>query len=212
MRVEILTSTPEIESQMQIVERAGRVCYQSYKEPVTIYTARKFIAMLIKRGHESVLEHGSITVLFGGVSRGMTHELVRHRVGVAYSQESTRYVDEQAAQFALPPRLENSPRARELMTQALGAYRELRALGVTKEDARQFLPIGMENQIVVTANFRAWRHIIAQRTARAAHWEIRQALVRLVEQLRPIVSPVFDEFIFDTVCASGVPFSCFSKV
>ena len=87
-----LTPGPVLEEQLLVVERAGRTCYQSEKGPITRESAGKFVQMLLARGHESVLEHTLLTVKFTGVSRGFTHELVRHRLA-GFSQESTRYVD-----------------------------------------------------------------------------------------------------------------------
>jgi len=89
---QILTPKKELKSQLLRIERAGRTCYQSGNREINFKTAEKFVKMLIKRGHESVLEHSNMTVQFNNLSRGFTHEQVRHRL-TAISQESTRYVD-----------------------------------------------------------------------------------------------------------------------
>lgn len=202
MRVEVLTSTEMLLEGLRMIEIAGRTAYQSFKEEVTTETARKFCTMLLHRGHESVIEHGGMTVRFSGVSRGLTHELVRHRL-CAFTQESTRYVDEKEADFVLPPLMVGDPKAEEYAATAMMVYRELRAK-YKAEDARQFLPIGMANEIVVTANLREWRHIARLRTSKAAHWEIRSALVEVVNQVHETLAPLFDEFVFEEKCPSGV--------
>lgn len=89
---EILTPVEELKAQLLRIERAGRTCYQSFTGDITHESAVKFVRMLLKRGHESVIEHSNLTVRFMNCSRGLTHELVRHRL-CAFSQESTRYVD-----------------------------------------------------------------------------------------------------------------------
>lgn len=88
----LLTPRPFLKEQLRIIEQAGRTCYQSFNGEITDQSATSFIRMLLGRNHESVLEHSLLTVLFSGISRSCTHELVRHRL-CAFSQESTRYVD-----------------------------------------------------------------------------------------------------------------------
>lgn len=202
-RVDVLTPNETLLEQLRTIELAGRTCYQSVRGPITVDTARRFCSMLLRRGHESVIEHGSMTVRFSGVSRGFTHELVRHRI-CAFSQESTRYVDEKETGFVLPPAMRGNEQAEKMSALILGFYREMRLQGFKPEDARQFLPIGMENEIVATANFREWRHIVRVRTVEAAHWEIRAVIGNLLEQVRGTLCPLFDEFVRDDTCRSGV--------
>ena len=207
MKVEILTPTEHLLEQLKIIELAGRTAYQSFKDSITVESARKFIGMLLRRGHESVIEHSSMTVRFSGVSRGLTHELVRHRLA-AFTQESTRYVDEKGFDFVAPPviRFGTKPLLDDAVFFMREAYAKLRAAGYPPEDARQILPIGMGNEIVVTANLREWRHIARLRTSKAAHWEIRAAIVKLVEQVRGTLAPLFDEFQPAGTCRSGVTY------
>jgi thymidylate synthase (FAD) len=204
---EILTPKEHLEQQLLTIERAGRVCYQSEKGPITRKTASKFIRMLLRRGHESVIEHSSMTVRFSNVSRGFTHELVRHRL-CAFSQESTRYVDESDLHFVVPPHrnvgvgieVSAGPGDPEgwtpyaMVDHLEACYRALLQSGWKPEDARQFLPIGTRAQIVCTANLREWRHIFKMRTAKPAHWEIRDVMGRLLYETREILSPIFDDF------------------
>jgi len=190
----------QLEQQLRTIESAGRVCYQSEKGPITLESARKFIRMILKRGHESVIEHSSMTVRFSDVSRGFTHELVRHRL-CAFSQESTRYVDESDLHFVTPPHKDERgwiQSGRTIPTAAIvnleQVYRDLIAAGWKRDDARQFLPIGTRAQIVCTANFREWRHIFKTRTGKPAHWEIRRVMGLLLAHVQPLLSPIFDDF------------------
>ncbi len=214
----LLTSEEDLQKQLLVIERAGRTCYRSWgKGEITLETAQKFIKMILRRGHEGVLEHSNMTVEFRNISRGFTHEQVRHRL-TAISQESTRYVDyaqkldDEVAldlfqiRFIMPPArdeyekhfLEDGRRlsANEMAQEIEKYYRTLRKAGWPPEDARQFLPIGVKSQIVISANFREWRHIFKMRTDKAAHWEIRGVMGNLLERVRPILSPVFDDFIW----------------
>jgi thymidylate synthase (FAD) len=204
MKVEVLTPRETLLEHLRTIETAGRTCYQSFKGPITVESARKFCAMLLRRGHEAMIEHSSMTVRFSDVSRGETHEAVRHRI-CSFAQESTRYVDEKDAGFVLAPLMRDDPEAIELASHAMDPYRQMRKK-YKPEDARQFLPIGVENEIVMTTNYREWRTIAKLRTAEVAHWEIRSAMVQLIDQVRDLLSPIFDEFVFTGVCRSGVPF------
>ncbi|GAH88898.1 unnamed protein product, partial [marine sediment metagenome] len=160
-----------------------------------------------KSGHESVLEHSSMTVEFNDVSRGFTHELVRHRLA-SFTQESTRYVDESDFKVVVPPdknpdyicaalNLSNGSTVtvsfREWMDLNEQMYRGLRAAGWAAQDARQVLPIGIKAQIVMTANFREWRHVFKLRTSPKAHWEIRWVMSNLLAAVKERVPVVFDD-------------------
>jgi thymidylate synthase (FAD) len=207
---EILTPITELKNQLEIIKQSGMVCYQSESKKSTT----EFISMLIDNKHESVLEHSNMSVQFNNLSRGFTHEQVRHRL-TAISQESTRYVDYAKVgadvdldKFQLhcvvPPHkneydlvtLEDG-RQVSMVTMFLEIekfYRALRKAGWKAEDARQILPIGLKSQIVISANFREWRHIFTMRTSKAAHWEIRGIMCKLLEYVQPYLSPVFDDF------------------
>jgi len=212
---EILTPKEELERQLLAIEIAGRTCYQSEKGKVTEESAEKFVRMLLRRGHESVIEHTSLTVKFLGCSRGFTHEMVRHRLA-SFSQESTRYVDESDARFVVPPhrdenmlvRLDDGRKVsfRQMLCEVERFYRALRQDGWLPEDARQILPIATEAELVTTANFREWRHIFKRRTQQAAHWEIRAVMCKLLTTLQKIVPAVFEDFVFAGTDKNGVPF------
>jgi len=211
---EILTPVRELRAQLKRIEKAGRTCYQS-KKKISKETAKEFIRKRLRDGHESVIEHSNMTVQFNNISRGFTHEQVRHRL-TAISQESTRYVDYYAKKgeganlekFQLkcivPPHQNENKKVKledgrkmsaiEMFAEYEKFYRALRRAGWLPEDARQFLPIGIKSQIVISANFREWRHIFKMRTFKYAHWEIRTVMCNLLEFIQPILSPVFDDF------------------
>lgn len=205
----------EGESTIQLIETAGRISYQS-RNKITDSSAAKFVEMIRKRGHESVVEHSSMIVEFNNVSRGFTHELVRHRL-VAYTQESTRYVDESDFRVVIPPGKDPNE---ELVTldipSMVGAvptpnrvqvsfrdwmelneqmYRGLKDAGWKAEERRQVLPIGIKSQIVATCNLREWRHIFKLRCAKEAHWEIRRVMVNLLKDVQERVSVIFEDFV-----------------
>lgn len=225
-RFKILTPAGELKKQFLRIEKAGRTCYQSENKEITNKTAEKFIKMLLRSGHESVLEHSSMTVKFFDVSRGFTHELVRHRLA-SFSQESTRYVDYAKkgggadldnfeVQFIMPPHRDKQQEIllkdgrtiipEDMVVEFEMYYRGLRKAGWVPEDARQFLPIGIKSEIVISANFREWRHIFAMRTAKPAHWEIRGVMSELLREVRNIVPLIFDDFVEEGMDSKGVPF------
>lgn len=191
---------------IQLIELAGRTAYQS-RDKITEDSANKFVKMLRDRGHESVLEHSAMTVEFNNVSRGFTHELVRHRLA-AYTQESTRYVDESNFLVVIPPdknadekvvelNLPNGIKVKvsfqEWMDLNEQMYRGLRKADWIPQDARQVLPIGIKSQIVITCNFREWRHIFKLRTASGAHWEIRRVMLNLLNEVKKKLPIIFDD-------------------
>ena len=190
----------------ELIEMAGRTAYQS-RDKITEGSAMKFVEMIRRRGHESVLEHSSMTVEFDNVSRGFTHELVRHRLA-SFTQESTRYVDESDFKVVVPPTRDKDNKIVELelpnkekikvsfsdwVNLNEQMYRGLRSADWVPEDARQILPIGIKSQIVVTANFREWRHIFKLRTSPGAHWEIRRVLTNLLEEVKEKMPIIFDD-------------------
>lgn len=198
------------ENPLQLIELAGRTAYQS-RDRITNESAGKFVAMINRRGHESVAEHSAMTVEFNDVSRGFTHELVRHRLA-AFTQESTRYVDESDFRVVIPSDKNPDEKLVELdlgngqkikvsfqdwMDLNEQMYRGLRMAGWVPQDARQVLPTGIKAQIVMTANFREWRHIFKLRCAFDAHWEIRRVMVNLLKDVQKMVPVIFDDFEID---------------
>lgn len=159
------------------IERCGRVCYQS--EPKG--NPEQFIRMLIKRGHESVLEHASLTFHIV-TNRAIQNELVRHRIA-SYSVESTRYVKYNNATFIKPLGMEGAgfDYWLSLVEQTETSYGKLLSLGTTPEIARDVLSLGLKSELYMTANLREWRHFLKLRTAKAAHPQMRQLAGMILE-------------------------------
>jgi thymidylate synthase (FAD) len=189
--------TPE-----ELLEHAGRVCYRSEKRG----EAGDFLQARIREGHESIIEHASLTFEVSGISRACSHQLVRHRIA-SYSQESQRYVDLSDPNLVVPPGVAQSPEAMRIWDDLTGrmkrAYRDLRELGARKEDARFLLPNATATRIVVTMNFRELRHFFRIRCDRAAQWEIRalaQEILKLTYQVAPSVfQDLYLEFIGEDI-------------
>ena len=185
---------------LKSIEKAGRTCYKS-EDRITDESAEAFVRMLIERGHESVLEHESITVRFV-CDRGVSHEIVRHRLA-SYSQESTRYCNYSGDRFGnqitfiKPCFLEEGTGGYKLWKQAMFVaekeYFELLNWGCTPQEARSVLPNSVKTEIVMTANMREWRHFLKLRTAKAAHPQMRELTVPLLEELQERIPVVFDD-------------------
>jgi thymidylate synthase (FAD) len=182
------------------IERAGRNCYKS-EDKITQESAERFVAMLIERGHEAMLEHGlNISVLFH-VSRGLTHELVRHRLA-SFAQESTRYCNYAKGKFGteltLIPMMEGLSkrqvaRRMELYEHIQRVYLEEIDEDIKPQQARDNLPICLKSDIVVTTNIRHWREIFRQRTSKFAHPQMQQVMKRLLADFRSRVPALFDD-------------------
>ncbi len=196
----------------RLSEFAGRLCYMSQKNPANRPT-REYLENIKKQGHGSVLEHANYSLLLEGVSRSLTHELVRHRAGFAYSQLSQRYVDESEANFVMPPAiigddvLEGS--WREQMDAAQKSYVSLveslmqryawvgdkiHRRKMAREAARGVLPNSTETKIVVTGNARAWRTMLELRSSEGAELEIRRCAVEIVRILQSEAPGFFSDF------------------
>lgn len=185
---------------MRKIERAGRVCYKS-EGNIKADSAEKFIRGIIKRGHESVLEHAAISFKII-CDRGVTHELVRHRIA-SYSQESTRYCDYSAGKFGgeltfIRPCFwadgdENFSLWSKTMAALELSYMALRANGAKPEEARSILPNSLKTEIFVTMNLRELRHFLKLRTAPAAHPQMRQIALKILELLREKLPALFDD-------------------
>lgn len=183
------------------IETCGRVCYKS-EGKITDGSAEQFVRNLIKRGHESVLEHVSITVKFI-CDRGVSHEIVRHRLA-SYSQESTRYCNYSKDGFGgeitviKPLYLEEGTRSfdcwRGACETAESAYFSLLELGCSPQEARAVLPNSLKTEVVMTANLREWRHFFKLRTAPAAHPQMREVACMALEELRSMIPVVFDDY------------------
>jgi thymidylate synthase (FAD) len=206
---EILTPELHIPFGLAQIEKAGRTCYKSAMKDAYDETI-KFIGKLVKSGHESVIEHFNLTVKFT-VDRGVTHELVRHRIA-SYSQESTRYCNYHGAvTFVIPPWVDLKPRIYlpslpewhliegndkvwiYAMLDSEVRYTELLNKGWTPQQARSVLPNSTKTEIVMTANLREWRHVLKLRTSKAAHPQMREIMIPLLKEFRKLIPVVFND-------------------
>jgi thymidylate synthase (FAD) len=173
-----------------LVEYAGRACYRSQVQG----QPAKFLQARIREGHESIIEHASVTFEITGISRACSHQLVRHRIA-SYSQESQRYVDMSEPEFVVPPSVDENPLAQqvwdEFMARVADTYHRLRELGVRKEDARFVLPNAAATRIIVTMNFRSLRHLFTVRCDKAAQWEIRALALEMLRQVHELAPAAF---------------------
>lgn len=185
-KVELL-NPQSYEDLTEKIEIAGRVCYQS--EPKG--DPEKFIRMIIKRGHESVLEHGSLTFKVR-TNRAIANEIVRHRLA-SYSQESTRYVKYDDIEF-IPGEKLKDPNLENLLLSAELAYKLLLTTDFKPEEARDILPNATATTLVMTMNFRELRHFLKLRLDKAAHPQIRELAGMMLEILKEKY-PVFVEDI-----------------
>lgn len=194
VNVELLRITERAE---ELIAWAAQLTRGKENKVRTIADARRLIKSLIAMGHESVLEHGVATFLVEGISRACLAQLTRHRLA-SYTVLSQRYTEPLRGEWVIPPSLAEGDqklreRAEALLDQAWEVYRDLREAGIPKEDARFFLPMATKTKLVMTANFREWRHIIRLRTAPEAQWEIRDLCQKIVEKLRDHAPSVFED-------------------
>jgi thymidylate synthase (FAD) len=201
-----------------LVEFAGRACYQSWDKPnPRTATNAGYLQHIIDVGHFSVLEHASVSFYITGISRSCTHELIRHR-HFSYSQLSQRYVPENESEVVLPPGIEDDPDLQQLFADAAdasrAAYTELLSKLEDKlagqpnatlrrkqarQAARAVLPNATETRIVVTGNYRAWRHFIAMRASEHADVEIRRLAIACLRSLIGVAPAVFADFEIATL-------------
>jgi thymidylate synthase (FAD) len=218
----------DAEGGQALAEFAGRACYQSWDKPnPATATNATYLAHILQVGHLSVLEHGTATFYLTGVSRSFTHELIRHR-HLSYSQLSQRYVPERDAEMVEPAVIAADPALHERFVEAtkasLQAYNDLltgleprlpdtggaaAAAGTAgtgallrkqaRQAARAVLPNATETRIVVTGNYRAWRHFIATRASEHADVEIRELAVECLRHLQGVAPNVFADFRISTL-------------
>jgi thymidylate synthase (FAD) len=208
----------DAEGGQALVEFAGRACYQSWDKPnPRTATNAGYLQHIIDVGHFSVLEHASVSFYITGISRSCTHELIRHR-HFSYSQLSQRYVPENDSEVVLPPGIEDDPELQQLFAEAAdasrAAYTELLSRLEEKlagqpnatlrrkqarQAARAVLPNATETRIVVTGNYRAWRHFVAMRASEHADVEIRRLAIACLRTLIEVAPSVFADFEIATL-------------
>ena len=219
LKVELLRHTPDPE---KTVAAAAKLCYShsgasELDQDLTDTDIEKFLTILMNMGHYSPIEHATFTFAIEGVSRVLTHQLVRHRVA-SFSQQSQRYVSENNFDFIIPPNISQSQKANEIFIETMdnlqSSYCKLRELiqedtanrlikegmsekkavaaaeKIANEDARFALPNACETKIVVSMNARELRHFFNQRCCERAQWEIRELayqMLKLVKEVAPIL-------------------------
>ena len=195
----------------KVVEVGGRVCYMSFGKGRK--TNHEYIDNILEAKHGSVIEHATWTFLFTGVSRSLTHELIRHRAGFSFSQLSQRYVDESTADFVEPAAIAANPEAHALFEQTIAAAQDAYVALVelldkqfvdvptktlrrkmARQAARAVLPNATETKIVVTANARSWRHFIEMRASPYSEPEIRRLAIKILRVLQQEAPNLFGDY------------------
>jgi thymidylate synthase (FAD) len=201
---EILTDI-NATTMLNAIEKAGRTCYKSEKT-ITLESSIAFVANLIKRGHESVLEHQSISVKII-CDRGVSHEIVRHRIA-SFSQESSRYCNygKKGEIVFIQPCFWNENEIKysfwvDSCLKAEQTYLNLLNLGASPQQARSVLPNSLKTEIIVTMNLREWRHFFKLRaagTAGAPHPQMLEITVPMLTKFKELVPIVFDDILVKT--------------
>lgn len=209
MNVELLYHTPDPQ---RAVATAARLCYapvgaSELMETLSEDRIEKVLRTILESGHFSTLEHASYTFAIDGVSRALTHQLVRHRLA-SFNQQSQRYVKfKDGIETVKPSSIESNPEANkifdEVVMQTSNAYEKLLELGIPAEDARFVLPNAAETKIVVTMNVRELLHFFELRCCNRAQWEIRELALAMLDLVYPTAP-----FIFMDAGASCVRGAC----
>ena len=196
IKVKLLEHTPNPE---RVVAMAARLCYspigaEELSEKLSDEQVKKMVEKMVALGHASTIEHVSFTFGIEGVSRVLTHQLVRHRIA-SYDQQSQRYVAEHDFEYILPPTIAAQPEAREKYTQLMGEIRKtydaLTELGIPKEDARYVLANAAETKILVTMNARSLLHFFNLRCCYRAQWEIREMANLMLAEVQKVAPTLF---------------------
>ena len=198
MHVELLNYTPRPEVQ---VARAARLCYygsdiDQLKETMTPVKSADLVRKLVKMGHLSTVEHVTFTFGIEGVSRALSHQLVRHRIA-SYSQQSQRYVDGAHFGYVVPPSVQENEEALHTfetqMASATAAYAILRECGIPAEDARFVLPNATDTKIICTFNVRSLYNFFEHRCCNRAQWEIRELAWKMLQLCREVAPVLFEK-------------------
>ena len=205
--------TTDADGGQALAEFAGRACYQSWSKPnPATATNAGYLRHILEVGHLSVLEHGTVSMYLSGISRALTHELIRHR-HFSYSQLSQRYVPERNAAMVEPDVIAEDAELHKRFVEAteasVRAYTELleglerRFADIpnatlrrkqARQAARSVLPNATETRIVVTGNYRAWRHFVAMRATEHADVEIRELAIAMLRELKRVAPNAFADF------------------
>ncbi len=199
--------SPNTKDAEEVIEVAGRLCYFSFGDSQSEKANAEFIRHMMKMGHNSVLEHVSWTFLITGISRALTHQLVRHRVGISFSQLSQQFHDETEAKFVEPEQLKHCPELRAFwvntvdssrqaytkLKEAVEASGKIENKNAIRSFARSLLPNATETKLVMTANARELRHLIKLRGSRLCDDEMRRFIAALLEKLKNESSVLFSD-------------------
>lgn len=197
MEVKLIRHTPEPE---RTVAMSARLCYSpigaaQLEEKMTDEQAAKLVRKLVSMGHFSTLEHVTFTFAIEGVSRVLTHQLVRHRIA-SYSQQSQRYVAEHNFENIMPPSIAGRPEAKakfeKMMQDIQSLYNEFTDMGILPEDARYVLPNAAETKIVCTFNVRSLMNFFSLRCCTRAQWEIRELANRMLAECQKVAPVLFE--------------------
>ena len=221
MKVKLIQHTPEPE---KLIAASAKLCYshvgtEDIMDGLDEQKTDKFLGMLMDMGHESPIEHVSFTFAVEGISRVLTHQLVRHRIGCSYSQQSQRYVKLEQFEYIIPPEIVKLPQAKKLFIKAMeedqkiynelvellykGHFDRLMAAGKTEkqaksaaekssiEDARYVFPNACETKVVFTMNARALMNFFRQRCCNRAQWEIREMADEMLRQIKAVAPTLF---------------------
>lgn len=212
MQVKLINYTPNPD---RAVATAMRLCYspvgaEELMEKMTDAQVTKLVDKVVGMGHTSTIEHASFTFAIEGVSRVLTHQLVRHRIA-SYSQQSQRYVKEHDFEYILPPSIAARPEAKEkfeaLMENIRSTYDELVKAGIAAEDARYSLANATETKIVVSMNARALMNFFKERCCTRAQWEIRQMAGLMLKEAVKVAPLLFKKAgptcVTEGVCHEG---------
>lgn len=211
-KYEILTNITGDE--LKLIELAGRTCYKS-EDNITDESSRRFVKNIISRGHEAMLEHSVLSVKFI-CDRGISHELVRHRLA-SFAQESTRYCNYSKDKFGneltfIEPfffcqrgvgNRDNNSLYNIWLDEcesAEKAYLKMLELGATPQEARSILPNSIKTEIIVTMNYREWRHFFKLRAARftgSAHPQMEEITIPLLNEVKKLIPVVFDDIVVE---------------
>lgn len=218
--MKIINASFEIENKevfdgmLERIEKVGRTCYKS-EDKITEESAPKFVQMIINRGHEAMLEHGGMISVRFVVDRGVSHELVRHRIA-SFAQESTRYCGYQKDKFgneltciSIEPMINERIKTlgceritdilsehAQAMIDAENHYMKMIELGCTPQEAKSVLPNSLKTEIVVSANPREWRAFFRLRAADAVHPQMREVTRPLIEEFKALVPVLFDDIAY----------------
>ena len=196
IKVKLLDYTPDPE---RVVAMAARLCYsasgaEELAEKLSDEKVKEMVRRMVSLGHGSTIEHASFTFGIEGVSRVLTHQLVRHRIA-SYDQQSQRYVAAHGFQYITPPSIADKPAAlakyEALLSEIRKTYDELTEMGVPKEDARYVLANATETKILVTMNARSLLHFFNLRCCNRAQWEIREMAYKMLAEVKKVAPTLF---------------------